>query len=444
MDDDIENSSAEDEMETEDGNEATTTETKRSVYLPGMPVEDGEKLVPDQSAYIMLHNAKTGPPCLSFDVLRDDLGDNRDSYPMTTYLVSGTQAESANKNSVIVMKFSNMHQTQKHKLNSDDEDSDDSEEETEEEIAKRPVMDFLQLRHHGCVNRIRSTVHNSTVMCAVWSEMGKVTILDLKPHLQTVDSPVLPNSCKNMINKREEVKPMFVFTGHQTEGFAVDWSSAAPGVLATGDCRRNIHVWKPNEGSWTVDQRPLIGHTKSVEDLQWSPNESNVLASCSVDKSIRIWDVRESPTQACKLTVEDAHESDVNVISWNKKEPFIVSGGDDGLLHVWDLRMFQKGKQVAKLKHHQAPVTTVEWHPTDSSVFASGGEDHQIAIWDLEAERDAINEEEDEDVLDVPPQLLFIHQGQKDIKELHWHSQLTGVLLSTAASGINIFRTISV
>ncbi|XP_039284043.1 glutamate-rich WD repeat-containing protein 1 [Nilaparvata lugens] len=344
------------------------------------------------------------------------------------------------------MKFSNMHQTQKLKLNSDDEDSDDSEEETEEEIAKRPVMDFLQLRHHGCVNRIRSKVHNSTVMCAVWSEMGKVSILDLKPHLQTVDSPALPNSCKNMINKREEVKPLFVFTGHQTEGFAIDWSSAASGVLATGDCRRNIHVWKPNEGSWTVDQRPLVGHSKSVEDLQWSPNESNVLASCSVDKSIRIWDVRESPTQACKLTVEDAHESDVNVISWNKKEPFIVSGGDDGLLHVWDLRMFQKGKSVAKLKHHQAAVSTVEWHPSDSSVFASGGEDHQIAIWDLEAERDAANDQQgdDEEVLDVPPQLLFIHQGQKDIKELHWHPQLTGVLLSTAASGINIFRTISV
>ena len=56
------------------------------------------------------------------------------------------------------------------------------------------------------------------------------------------------------------------------------------GALATGDCKRNIHIWKPVEGSWNVDQRPLVGHTDSVEDLQWSPNERNVLASCSVDK----------------------------------------------------------------------------------------------------------------------------------------------------------------
>lgn len=45
-------------------------------------------------------------------------------------------------------------------------------------------------------------------------------------------------------------------------------------VLATGDCRRDIHIWTPNQsGTWDVDQRPLVGHTASVEDIQWSPNE---------------------------------------------------------------------------------------------------------------------------------------------------------------------------
>jgi ribosome assembly protein RRB1 len=64
-----------------------------------------------------------------------------------------------------------------------------------------------------------------------------------------------------------------------------DTSFAYTGVLATGDSKQNIHVWNPVDGgSWHVDQRPLVGHTDSVEDLQWSPNERSVLASCSVDK----------------------------------------------------------------------------------------------------------------------------------------------------------------
>lgn len=148
------------------------------------------------------------------------------------------------------------------------------------------------------------------------------------------------------------------------------------------------------------------------------------------------------------LTCENVHQSDINVISWNRNEPMIASGGDDGFLHVWDLRQFQTKTPIASFKHHTDHVTTVEWHPTDSTVLASGGADNQIAIWDLAVEKDVettvTSSTNDDEIDNLPPQLLFIHQGQTDIKELHWHPQLPGVIMSTAHSGFNIFKTISV
>ena len=85
----------------------------------------------------------------------------------------------------------------------------------------------------------------------------------------------------------------------------------------TGDNSKNIHLWRPAETavtSWSVEQRPFTGHEAAVEDIQWSPSEESVFSSCSTDKTVRIWDIRAPPNKACMITVENAHDMDVNVI----------------------------------------------------------------------------------------------------------------------------------
>lgn len=47
-----------------------------------------------------------------------------------------------------------------------------------------------------------------------------------------------------------------------------------------------------------------------------------VFASSSVDKTVRVWDARNK--NGAVLTKDNAHDSDVNVISWNEYGGIII------------------------------------------------------------------------------------------------------------------------
>lgn len=75
--------------------------------------------------------------------------------------------------------------------------------------------------------------------------------------------------------------------------------------------------------------------------------------------------------------------------------------------------------------------------------LAAAGADHQLTLWDLALEEDPEAESAvhgRDDLQGIPPQLFFVHQGQNEIKELHWHAQLPGVLGSTAEDSFHMLK----
>ena len=65
-----------------------------------------------------------------------------------------------------------------------------------------------------------------------------------------------------------------------------------------------------------------------------------MLASCSSDTTIKLWDVRA--TQMKPQISFMAHDCDVNVLSWNHQTKYLLASGDDkGEFCVWDLRMLK-------------------------------------------------------------------------------------------------------
>jgi WD40 repeat protein len=57
-----------------------------------------------------------------------------------------------------------------------------------------------------------------------------------------------------------------------------------------------------------------------------------------------------------------------------------VGGEESGLIGVWDMRMPQM--VINDLSHHSKQVNTIEWHPTEEQLLASGAEDGKVFIWD--------------------------------------------------------------
>ncbi|BFG39744.1 hypothetical protein CerSpe_260170 [Prunus speciosa] len=424
------------------------------VWQPGVDkLEEGEELQCDPSAYNSLHAFHIGWPCLSFDIVRDTLGLVRTEFPHTVYFVAGTQAEKAAWNSLGIFKVSNISGKKREPVpakpadddsNMDSEDSDSDEDSDDEEAggSGAPVLQLRKVAHEGCVNRIRAMTQNPHI-CASWADTGHVQVWDFSSHLNALaeSEADVSQGASSVFNQAPLVK-----FGHKDEGFALDWSPLVPGRLLSGDCKNYIHLWEPTSGStWNVDTTPYIGHTSSVEDLQWSPTEPDVFASCSVDGNIAIWDIRlgKSPATSFK-----AHDADVNVISWNRLAScMLASGSDDGTFSIRDLRLLKEGDSVvAHFEYHKHPITSIEWSPHEASTLAVSSSDNQLTIWDLSLENDEEEEAEfkaktKEQVnapKDLPPQLLFVHQGQKDLKELHWHAQIPGMLVSTAADGYNI------
>jgi ribosome assembly protein RRB1 len=227
------------------------------------------------------------------------------------------------------------------------------------------VLEFSSVPHPGGVNRVRAQPLppgqplpplSVPYHVASWSDTGKVHIWDVRPQIESLDVPgQAPDSLKNR-------KSVFTVNSHgRTEGFAMDWASSGetrPSSLRllTGDMHSKIYLTISTATGFNALAQPFVSHTSSVEDIQWSPSEPTVFASCSADQSVQIWDVRSKGRKSV-AAIPTAHESDVNVISWNRISTYLLlSGGDEGGIKVWDLRNVRKIGFVALFSFRSARI----------------------------------------------------------------------------------------
>jgi len=432
-----------DDIADVEGTTEDKPESRQRIYIPhrSAPLGSNETMEPDYSTYVMLHSFNVRWPSLSFGIVPDAAGSDRKKFPHQMYLVSGTQASQPKENEINMMKLSSLSKTLI-KDESDDENSDDDEDD--DGVDTDPVLESRDIPTNSTSNRVRVSPFASRtneVLAANFAENGNVNLWDLTGAYQSL----------TRAGAQWSKKPLHTVTAHgSVEGYALDWSPLIQsGSLLSGDVEGKICWTTRHPQGWVTDPQPFMNPVKghSIEDLQWSPVEKTVFASTGSDGHVRIWDTRQQKRQPA-LGVR-ASDVDVNVMSWNTRAPHLLATGhDDGQFSVWDLRTFTKGQPVANFGFHKQAITSIEWNPNDESVLALGSEDSTVSLWDLsvEADDEEVAEQRRQaqgDLEGIPSQLLFLH-WQPNAKEVHWHPQISGAVVSTGSDGFSVWKSISV
>jgi len=103
------------------------------------------------------------------------------------------------------------------------------------------------------------------------------------------------------------------------------------------------------------DYPGIAGHKGAVLDIKWCPFNDNIIASCSEDCTIKIWNIPEERAQF--------------LMEWTKSK-------DGGLIGKQNMT-----EAVVDLHGHQKKVMYVHWHPTAANILLSASADNHIVIW---------------------------------------------------------------
>ncbi|CAK5267733.1 unnamed protein product [Mycena citricolor] len=240
--------------------------------------------------------------------------------------------------------------------------------------------------------------------------------------------------------------PMRAWQEHTREVFSVDWSNIKKDTFVSASWDGNVKIWTPERQRSVLT---LNAHHACVYQALFSPHQPDVLATCSTDGTMKIFDLRApayvsggpgvsnftNPMSAAALTVP-ASGGEVLSLDWNKYRPFVLAtGGVDKMAKVWDCRMIKLqetggvgGACESQLLGHEFAVRKVQWSPHRPEVLATASYDMSCRVWNTAATG--------------APQLMYIHDPHTEfVVGCSWSLYDEGILASCGwDSRLNVFR----
>lgn len=174
------------------------------------------------------------------------------------------------------------------------------------------------------------------------------------------------------------VRPVLDLVEHQKEVSCVVWNSAKRDTFFSASWDRTIKVYssaRPLQSMAT-----LMEHMKEVYEVAVTPRNPTTILSCSGDGTWKMWDLR---TSARAIQTQVGHDHHIILsIDFNKHDPNVfATGGVDRNVRIWDARRTQQ--PLVSFAGHDQACRRVRWSPHSRTMLASAGYDMRVNVWDL-------------------------------------------------------------
>lgn len=146
------------------------------------------------------------------------------------------------------------------------------------------------------------------------------------------------------------------------------------------ECIHICNIYGEHELHEALPLMPATYNSFCIFSLCFSQDNNEILGGAN-DGYMYIYDV-EKKTRMLKI---DAHEDDVNAVSFADASSHILfSGADDGLCKVWDRRTLneESPQPVGTLAGHKDGITFID-SKGDGRYLISNSKDQTIKLWDM-------------------------------------------------------------
>ncbi|XP_012235411.1 GATOR2 complex protein WDR59 isoform X2 [Linepithema humile] len=153
----------------------------------------------------------------------------------------------------------------------------------------------------------------------------------------------------------------------------------------SSNTRIEILSFNGSGGNELQTTQSLKAHTRVVSDLNWHPKEPDIIASCSIDTFIHIWDIRDQRKPYLSLSAVAGSSQ----VRWNPLSPHTLATAHDGDIKIWDQR--KANSPVQYITAHLTKIHGLDWCPFQQNQLASSSQDCTVKIFDIINPRRAEN-----------------------------------------------------